>query len=280
MSAGARGWGWEGAPGLHSPKGPVLLPPCSPRSHPCPLAPCQGSGRDVGIQLEVGSAPLHPHLVPAPGDICASAAAQLFGASERTKEPSGMRGRWGGTLGSEQALTAPPYPQFTAAPRSGKAAGAGSAGPGEHPPTPPQGTVLQFFTRLRRHASLDGASPYFRIKKWKLESTQRASSLDTRGGGQRGPRRAVWVCVTGGAAGAAWVVPPALPCAPQDPPSAGSFRGSGRPARAWTRRTGTPIRPTSSSTLPTRTTCPSTPRGAPSCPPPPAPHPLSAGIFQ
>uniref|UniRef100_A0A8D0KRP3 CACN subunit beta associated regulatory protein n=1 Tax=Strix occidentalis caurina TaxID=311401 RepID=A0A8D0KRP3_STROC len=48
-----------------------------------------------------------------------------------------------------------------------------------------QGTVLQFFTRLRRHASLDGASPYFRIKKWKLESTQRASSLDTRGSPKR-----------------------------------------------------------------------------------------------
>ncbi|XP_053855362.1 voltage-dependent calcium channel beta subunit-associated regulatory protein isoform X2 [Vidua macroura] len=84
----------------------------------------------------------------------------------------------------------PPKPglaifQFTAAPRSGKAAGAGSAGPEEPPPTPPQGTVLQFFTRLRRHASLDGASPYFRIKKWKLESTQRASSLDTRGSPKR-----------------------------------------------------------------------------------------------
>lgn len=32
-----------------------------------------------------------------------------------------------------------------------------------------------------RHASLDGASPYFKVKKWKLEPSQRASSLDTRG---------------------------------------------------------------------------------------------------
>ncbi|XP_038934912.1 voltage-dependent calcium channel beta subunit-associated regulatory protein isoform X2 [Rattus norvegicus] len=47
------------------------------------------------------------------------------------------------------------------------------------------GTVLQFFTRLRRHASLDGASPYFKVKKWKLESSQRASSLDTRGSPKR-----------------------------------------------------------------------------------------------
>ncbi|KAM6938185.1 voltage-dependent calcium channel beta subunit-associated regulatory protein [Lycodopsis pacificus] len=44
-----------------------------------------------------------------------------------------------------------------------------------------QGSVLQFFTKLRRHASLEGASPYFKIKKWKLDSSQRASSLDTRG---------------------------------------------------------------------------------------------------
>lgn len=43
------------------------------------------------------------------------------------------------------------------------------------------GTVLQFLTRLRRHASLDGASPYFKVKKWKLEPSQRAASLDTRG---------------------------------------------------------------------------------------------------
>lgn len=46
---------------------------------------------------------------------------------------------------------------------------------------PSQGPMLQFFTKLRRHASLEGASPYFKIKKWKLDSSQRASSLDTRG---------------------------------------------------------------------------------------------------
>uniref|UniRef100_A0A8D2E0Y0 CACN subunit beta associated regulatory protein n=1 Tax=Sciurus vulgaris TaxID=55149 RepID=A0A8D2E0Y0_SCIVU len=47
------------------------------------------------------------------------------------------------------------------------------------------GAMLQFFTRLRRHASLDGASPYFKVKKWKLEASQRASSLDTRGSPKR-----------------------------------------------------------------------------------------------
>ncbi|XP_008835401.1 voltage-dependent calcium channel beta subunit-associated regulatory protein [Nannospalax galili] len=55
-------------------------------------------------------------------------------------------------------------------------AGTGSSG---------AGTVLQFFTRLRRHASLDGASPYFKVKKWKMEPSQRASSLDTRGSPKR-----------------------------------------------------------------------------------------------
>ncbi|XP_031517661.1 voltage-dependent calcium channel beta subunit-associated regulatory protein [Papio anubis] len=66
--------------------------------------------------------------------------------------------------------------------RSTKAGGPGAAaGPGEVGPGSGTGTVLQFLTRLRRHASLDGASPYFKVKKWKLEPSQRAASLDTRG---------------------------------------------------------------------------------------------------
>lgn len=197
MSAGAgsRDLAGEGAPSLRSPKGPVPLPPCSPGSRPFP--PLRSvPGRDVGIELETGSA---APPCPCPGGhlcICCGPAL-LSGQRSRV----GCGGAGGGMRGTERALTAPPHPQFTAAPRSGKAAGVGSAGPGEIPPTPPQGTVLQFFTRLRRHASLDGASPYFRIKKWKLESTQRASSLDTRGGGQWGPHGAVqggWTCVGGG----------------------------------------------------------------------------------
>ncbi|XP_032322024.1 voltage-dependent calcium channel beta subunit-associated regulatory protein isoform X2 [Camelus ferus] len=69
-----------------------------------------------------------------------------------------------------------------AAVRSAKPGGPGvAAGPGEAGPGSGAGPVLQFFTRLRRHASLDGASPYFKVKKWKLEPSQRASSLDTRG---------------------------------------------------------------------------------------------------
>ncbi|GAA6084333.1 voltage-dependent calcium channel beta subunit-associated regulatory protein [Tachysurus ichikawai] len=45
----------------------------------------------------------------------------------------------------------------------------------------PQGPVMHFFTKLRRHASLEGASPYLKIKRWKFDSSQRASSLETRG---------------------------------------------------------------------------------------------------
>ncbi|XP_068447552.1 voltage-dependent calcium channel beta subunit-associated regulatory protein [Clinocottus analis] len=70
-----------------------------------------------------------------------------------------------------------------AAVRSGGGAplgGAGAGGGGSQ-----GGPVLQFFTKLRRHASLEGASPYFKIKKWKLDSSQRASSLDTRGSPKR-----------------------------------------------------------------------------------------------
>ncbi|XP_034509013.1 voltage-dependent calcium channel beta subunit-associated regulatory protein-like, partial [Ailuropoda melanoleuca] len=60
-----------------------------------------------------------------------------------------------------------------------------TTGPGEAGPGSGAGPVLQFLTRLRRHASLDGASPYFKVKKWKLDPNQRASSLDTRGSPKR-----------------------------------------------------------------------------------------------
>ncbi|XP_044110669.1 voltage-dependent calcium channel beta subunit-associated regulatory protein [Neovison vison] len=68
---------------------------------------------------------------------------------------------------------------------AGPALGRSEAGRGEAGPGSGAGPVLQFFTRLRRHASLDGASPYFKVKKWKLDPSQRASSLDTRGSPKR-----------------------------------------------------------------------------------------------
>ncbi|KAM8839560.1 voltage-dependent calcium channel beta subunit-associated regulatory protein isoform 1-T1 [Synchiropus picturatus] len=48
-----------------------------------------------------------------------------------------------------------------------------------------QTSVLHFFSKLRRHASLEGAAPYFR--KWKFDGDQRAASLDAKGSPKRRP---------------------------------------------------------------------------------------------
>uniref|UniRef100_A0A665T298 CACN subunit beta associated regulatory protein b n=1 Tax=Echeneis naucrates TaxID=173247 RepID=A0A665T298_ECHNA len=81
------------------------------------------------------------------------------------------------------------FSKNTLAPGSSVSVGEGAAVGCSTPPAlcgaGSQGPMLQFFTKLRRHASLEGASPYFKIKKWKLDSSQRASSLDTRGSPKR-----------------------------------------------------------------------------------------------
>uniref|UniRef100_A0A3Q4HQ46 Protein Dos-like n=1 Tax=Neolamprologus brichardi TaxID=32507 RepID=A0A3Q4HQ46_NEOBR len=46
-------------------------------------------------------------------------------------------------------------------------------------------SVLHFFSKLRRHASLEGAGPYFR--RWKFDTTHRAASLDAKGSPKRRP---------------------------------------------------------------------------------------------
>ncbi|KAJ8011628.1 hypothetical protein DPEC_G00060240, partial [Dallia pectoralis] len=46
-----------------------------------------------------------------------------------------------------------------------------------------QDSVLQLFCKLTRHASLEGAGPYFR--KWRFNSSHRAASLDTKGSPKR-----------------------------------------------------------------------------------------------
>ncbi|XP_035489660.2 voltage-dependent calcium channel beta subunit-associated regulatory protein-like [Scophthalmus maximus] len=48
-----------------------------------------------------------------------------------------------------------------------------------------QTSVLRFFSKLRRHASLEGAGPYFR--RWKFDSSHRAASLDAKGSPKRRP---------------------------------------------------------------------------------------------
>ncbi|XP_059200429.1 uncharacterized protein LOC131980234 [Centropristis striata] len=56
---------------------------------------------------------------------------------------------------------------------------------GELTLAPGQTSVLQFFSKLRRHASLEGAGPYFR--RWKFDSSHRAASLDAKGSPKRRP---------------------------------------------------------------------------------------------
>uniref|UniRef100_A0A8C2FMJ9 Voltage-dependent calcium channel beta subunit-associated regulatory protein n=1 Tax=Cyprinus carpio TaxID=7962 RepID=A0A8C2FMJ9_CYPCA len=50
---------------------------------------------------------------------------------------------------------------------------------------PAQGTMFHFLSKLRRHASLEGAGPFFSVKKWRQDTIQRAASLDTRGSPRR-----------------------------------------------------------------------------------------------
>lgn len=66
-------------------------------------------------------------------------------------------------------------------PGSSQVAGAYGTSGGGGSSSSGQGSMLHFLSRLRRHASLEGASPYFTIKKWKLDSSNRAASLDMRG---------------------------------------------------------------------------------------------------
>uniref|UniRef100_H3CZ77 CACN subunit beta associated regulatory protein n=1 Tax=Tetraodon nigroviridis TaxID=99883 RepID=H3CZ77_TETNG len=91
-----------------------------------------------------------------------------------TKEPS--------SVGLIEMLLAGPRVHGSSA---GEAPASGGVAPAAGGSGASQGPMLQFFTKLRRHASLEGASPYFKIKKWKLDSSQRASSLDTRGSPKR-----------------------------------------------------------------------------------------------
>uniref|UniRef100_A0A665X3M9 CACN subunit beta associated regulatory protein n=1 Tax=Echeneis naucrates TaxID=173247 RepID=A0A665X3M9_ECHNA len=56
---------------------------------------------------------------------------------------------------------------------------------GELTQAPGQTSVLHFLSKLRRHASLEGAGPYF--KRWKFDSSHRAASLDAKGSPKRRP---------------------------------------------------------------------------------------------
>nr|XP_046247977.1 voltage-dependent calcium channel beta subunit-associated regulatory protein [Scatophagus argus]XP_046247978.1 voltage-dependent calcium channel beta subunit-associated regulatory protein [Scatophagus argus]XP_046247979.1 voltage-dependent calcium channel beta subunit-associated regulatory protein [Scatophagus argus]XP_046247980.1 voltage-dependent calcium channel beta subunit-associated regulatory protein [Scatophagus argus]XP_046247981.1 voltage-dependent calcium channel beta subunit-assoc len=111
-----------------------------------------------------------------PGDALNSVVDTTFSEntiSLSTKEPSSIEMMGVGPRGRGSSVSV------------GEAAVVGSGAPPDGGIAGSQGPVLQFLTKLRRHASLEGASPYFKIKKWKLDSSQRASSLDTRGSPKR-----------------------------------------------------------------------------------------------
>ena len=160
--------------------------------HPAHAVP-PGLGRGGGQpepQLQAARGPLPPRggpqLRPEPlGSQHQAAQHQL----RRSTHTLGTRGRQRG--GPFVFLTPGSSPQIeilgAMSPTGVGLAEVGSGGPlGDGGA---QGPVLQFFTKLRRHASLEGASPYFKIKKWKLDSSQRASSLDTRGRRRRALQR-------------------------------------------------------------------------------------------
>ncbi|XP_053076221.1 voltage-dependent calcium channel beta subunit-associated regulatory protein isoform X6 [Acinonyx jubatus] len=121
-----------------------------------------------------------------PGDPYNSAAGPAdFEISPLASSDSG-EGAW--VRAPERPLPSLPHSrtEADAGARSTKPVGSGATGgPEEAGPGSGAGPVLHFFTRLRRHTSLDGASPYFKVKKWKLDPSQRASSLDTRGSPKR-----------------------------------------------------------------------------------------------
>ncbi|KAM4727995.1 voltage-dependent calcium channel beta subunit-associated regulatory protein [Anableps anableps] len=56
---------------------------------------------------------------------------------------------------------------------------------GESTQAPGPTSVLHFLSKLRRHASLEGAGPYF--KRWKFDTSHRAASLDAKGSPKRKP---------------------------------------------------------------------------------------------
>ncbi|XP_051990016.1 voltage-dependent calcium channel beta subunit-associated regulatory protein-like isoform X2 [Xyrauchen texanus] len=47
------------------------------------------------------------------------------------------------------------------------------------------GTMFHLLSKLRRHASLEGAAPFFAVKKWKFGTIQRAASLEIKGAPRR-----------------------------------------------------------------------------------------------
>ncbi|XP_022534642.2 voltage-dependent calcium channel beta subunit-associated regulatory protein [Astyanax mexicanus] len=120
-----------------------------------------------------------------PGDTFNSILDSSFtpSAAEHSSEPP--RSRTMEVIGGAGSRTEADPGSSPAVGVGGAAGAAGGGGGGGGGSATGQGTMLHFLSRLRRHASLEGASPYFTIKKWKFDSSHRAASLDMRGSPRR-----------------------------------------------------------------------------------------------
>uniref|UniRef100_H3C6M9 CACN subunit beta associated regulatory protein n=1 Tax=Tetraodon nigroviridis TaxID=99883 RepID=H3C6M9_TETNG len=158
----------------------------------------------------------HLHLPPAPCDLkiltimeCDSAGSSTHNVSEATPpnlpvtiyQPSERRvldwagpGLSGGLPGDTRHSTVlepgPGQAALTPKRRSQTMEAVSNRGEtekekGGRTPAPGQTSVLHFLSKLRRHASLEGAGPYF--KRWKFDSSHRAASLDAKGSPKRRP---------------------------------------------------------------------------------------------
>lgn len=222
---GWRGWDWagEGAPSLHSSKGPILLLPCSPRSHPCPPAPCQGSGKRCGH-------PARNRLCPPASSLPRGTFVHLLqpSSAERTKEPSGMRGGWGGMLGSERALTPPPHtPSSQQHPGAGRQLERAVPAPGSPPRPPPRAPSSSSSLACVATPAWMGPAPTSgsRSGSWRAPSERPAWTPEV-GGSAGAPRGcAGWVHMCGwGAGGAGWVCPPSPALCPPGSPKRRQFQ--------------------------------------------------------
>lgn len=165
-----------GERGASSARGGVLIRPGLR-----PQEPPFGAGDDRAGQ-RLARPPSLAWVLPTRRQLCVLLCTPGRGGAADAARVQGGGPGWG----SKEKPSVPdrfsPSFQLDAGARSTKPVGpVATGGPGEAGPGSGAGPVLQFFTRLRRHASLDGASPYFKVKKWKLDPSQRASSLDTRG---------------------------------------------------------------------------------------------------
>uniref|UniRef100_A0A3B3U788 Protein Dos-like n=1 Tax=Poecilia latipinna TaxID=48699 RepID=A0A3B3U788_9TELE len=141
----------------------------------------------------------HLHLPPAPCDLkiltimeCDSTESSTINISETSPAERGVpdwlgQSLSGGLPGDPHHSTVLDQRDLQSSSAIGDRGEAESEwGPrGEPAQAPGPTSVLHFLSKLRRHASLEGAGPYFR--RWKFDTSHRAASLDAKGSPKRKP---------------------------------------------------------------------------------------------